>query len=131
MQEFKRIDITRDEIIPTAERMRKEGRQLIMIHGYLDNDGKPVVSYDYEVNGCTESYNVTGKMKLPSISEIYSAAAEWPERELNELIGLEFEGLDVSKRLFLPEDFLDGKGHILVTPLSELVDKAFGKKEEA
>ena len=33
--------------------------------------------------------------------------------------------------LFLPEDFLDGKGHILVTPLSELVDKAFGKKEEA
>ncbi len=131
MQEFKRIDITRDEIIPTAERMRTEGRQLIMIHGYLDNDGKPVVSYDYEVNGCTESYNVTGEMKLPSISEIYSAAAEWPERELNELIGLEFEGLDVSKRLFLPEDFLDGKGHILVTPLSELVDKAFGKKEEA
>ena len=40
-------------------------------------------------------------------------------------MGLEFEGLDTSKRLFLPEDMLEtqGKGHILVTPLSELREK--------
>ena len=56
---------------------------------------------------------------------IYDVAAEWPERELNELFGIEFEGLDTSKRLFLPEDMLDpeGRGQIMVTPLSELVEK--------
>ena len=64
-------------------------------------------------------------MKVPSISEIYDTAASWPERELNELMGIEFEGLDVSQRLFLPEDMLEtqGKGQILVMPLKELVDK--------
>ena len=51
-----------------------------------------------------------------------SMPAEGPEREINELFGVTFEGLDVSKRLFLPEDMLEtqGKGQIMVTPLSEL-----------
>ena len=37
------------------------------------------------------------------------------ERELNELFAIEFEGLDVSQRLFLPEDMLEtqGKGQIM------------------
>ena len=108
MQEYKKIIIGKDEIIPVAERMRKEGR-----------------SYDYAVDPAVESYHVIGEMKVPSISEIYDTAASWPERELNELMGIEFEGLDVSKRLFLPEDMLEtqGKGQILVMPLKELVDK--------
>ena len=44
---------------------------------------------------------------------------------MNELFGFTFEGLDVSKRLFLPEDMLEtqGKGQIMVTPLKELVEK--------
>ena len=44
------------------------------------------------------------------------------DRRAEELLGLEFEGLDTSKRLFLPEDMLEteGKGQILVKPLSEL-----------
>ena len=52
-------------------------------------------------------------------------AAIWPERELNELLGIQFEGLDTSQRLFLPEDMLEtqGRGQIMVTPLSELVEK--------
>ena len=62
---------------------------------------------------------------------VYEHRFTAPEAKEGRRFLLEFEGLDVSKRLFLPEDFLDGKGHILVTPLSELVDKAFGKKEEA
>ena len=125
MQEYKRIDITRDEIVPVAERMRKAGKLLIMIHAFFNADGQPDVSYDYEVDSATESYHVVGEEKLPSISGIYDLAAQWPERELNELMGLEFEGLDTSKRLFLPEDMLEdqGKGQILVMPLSELVEK--------
>ena len=103
-----------------------------MIHGYLNKDGQLDVSYDYAVDPAVESYHIVGEMKLPSIGEIYDTAATWPERELNELFGVEFEGLDMSKRLFLPEDMLEdqGKGHIMVTPLSELVENMSRTKEE-
>ena len=132
MQEYKRIDISKDQVVPVAERMRKEGRYLVMIHGFINNDGQMDVSYDYAVDPAIESYHVVGEMKVPSVGEIYDTAATWPERELNELFGIEFEGLDVSKRLFLPEDMLEtqGKGQIMVTPLKELVEKNV-KKEEA
>ena len=122
MQEYKRIDISIDEIVPTAEKMRKNGIYLVMIHGFLNEEGKADISYDYAAGAAVESYHVVGETKLPSISAIYDTAAEWPERELNEFYGWEFEGLDVSKRLFLPEDMLEdqGKGQIMVTPLEEL-----------
>ena len=132
MQEYKVTQITKDQIVPLAERMKKAGRYLVMIHGYLNKEGQPVVSWDYSVPPAIESYQVVGETKLPSIGEIYDTAATWPERELNELFGLEFEGLDMSKRLFLPEDMLEtqGKGQIMVTPLSELVDNMNKVKEE-
>lgn len=125
MQEYKKTIITKDQIVPIAERMRKEGRYLVMIHGFIDKDGQMDVSYDYAVDPAIESYHVVGETKLPSIGEIYDTAATWPERELNELFAIEFEGLDVSKRLFLPEDMLEtqGKGQIMVMPLAELCDK--------
>ena len=132
MQEYKVFPIAKDQIVPLAERMRKEGRYLVMIHGYLNKEGQLDVSYDYAVDPAIESYHIVGEMQLPSIGEIYDTAATWPERELNELFGVEFEGLDMSKRLFLPEDMLEdqGKGQIMVTPLSELVKNMTGTKEE-
>ena len=132
MQENKVTQITRDQIVPLAERMKRAGRYLVMIHGWLDKDGQPVVSWDYSVPPAVECYRVVGETKLPSIGEIYDTAASWPERELNELFGIEFEGLDMSKRLFLPEDMLEAqvKGQIIVTPLSELVDNMKKVKEE-
>ncbi len=132
MQEYRRIDITRDQIVPIAERMRKSGRYLVMIHAFIDKDGQMDISYDYAVDPAIESYHVAGETKVPSIAPIYDTAAEWPERELNELFGIEFEGLDVSKRLFLPEDMLEmqGKGQIMVTPLKELVAKNIRQEGE-
>ena len=132
MQEYKRIDIGKDQVLPVAERMRREGRYLVMIHGFINNDGLMDISYDYAVDPAIESYHVVGETVLPSIGDIYDTAATWPERELNELFAVEFEGLDTSKRLFLPEDMLEtqGKGQIMVTPLKELVEKNV-KKEEA
>lgn len=121
MQEYRRIDITKDEVIPTAERMRKDGVILAMIHGYLGDDGKPVISYEYQVEDRIESYTVTGEDTLPSIEPIYDLAAQWPERELNELIGMNFEGLDTSKRLFMPETMIEGQGQIFVTPMDDLI----------
>ena len=131
MQEYKTILIRKDELLPLAARMREQGTQLAMIHGYLDDAGQPVVSYEFEVGAAIESYTVKGEFTLPTISLAYGPAAEWPERELNELIGLTFEGLDVSKRLFLPESMLSGQGQILVTPMEELIRKAHGKEEQA
>ena len=125
MQEYRRIDIGKDQIVPVAERMRKAGNYLVMIHAFIDKEGRLDISWDYAVDPAVESYHVVGETKVPSIGEIYDTAATWPERELNELFGIEFEGLDVSQRLFLPEDMLEtqGKGQIMVTPLKELVEK--------
>ena len=125
MQEYRRIDIGKDQIVPVAERMRKAGNYLVMIHAFIDKEGRMDISWDYAVDPAVESYHIVGETKVPSIGEIYDTAATWPERELNELFGIEFEGLDVSQRLFLPEDMLEtqGKGQIMVTPLKELGEK--------
>ena len=132
MQDYKATEITREEIVPLAERMRKEGRALVMIHAYLQKDGRPHISWDYAVGNCVESYYLLDEKNVPSIAPIYDAAAEWPELELHELLGYTFEGLDTSKRLFLPEDMLEtqGKGQIFVTPMSELVEKRREREEE-
>ena len=130
MSEYKRIEISKDQVVPIAEKMRKAGVGLVMIHGFLNEEGQMDVSWEYSVEPVIESYHVVGETVLPSISEIYDQAAAWPERELNEFFDLQFEGLDMSKRLFLPEDMLEtqGKGHIMVTPLSELREKNIGKE---
>ena len=132
MQEYKRIDIKSSEVLPTARRMREAGNYLVMIHAFINKEGLPDVSYDYAVDPAIESYHVVGEWKLPSIGDVYETAATWPERELNELMGLEFEGLDMSERLFLPEDMLEtqGRGQILVTQLKELVGN-MAKEEKA
>ncbi len=130
MQEYKKIMITRDEIVPTAERMRAANVHLAMIHAFIDDDGKPNVSYEYEVGQGIESYTVEGESVLPSIVSIYDLGAEWPEREISELMDITFEGLDTSKRLFMPDSMLDGQGQILVTPMDELIEKTHKKEGE-
>ena len=129
MQTYQVIPITAADVIPTAQRMRDNGRMLIMIHGYVDKEGQKVISYEYATGDGIESYVVTGAEELPTISPIYSTAAEWPERELNELIGMRFIDLDTSQRLFLPDNLLSGDGQIMVTPLEELRAKNVGVKE--
>ena len=133
MQTNKNTMITKDQIVPVAEKMRAEGVQLIMIHGYLDNDGTPVISYEYSMGPMVDSYEVRGESVLPSIEPVYDLAAQWAEREITELIGVTFEGLDTSKRLFMPDNLLEGNGQILVMPLAELrkanvEERADGKK---
>ena len=128
MQEYRKISITKDEIVPIAEKMRKNGVILAMIHGYLGKDGLPNISYEYQIEDRIESYTVEGEKVLPTISHIYDQAAAWPERELNELIDITFEGLDTSKRLFMPDSMLEGQGQIFVTPMEELIKKAHGEE---
>jgi hypothetical protein len=103
---------------------------LLMIHGFVDKEGVNVINYQYEVGNCVESYTIKGESVLPTISHIYDLAAAWPEEELFELMGIKFEGLNMRGRLFLPDTMLEGQGQIIVTSLSELREKALGKKEE-
>ncbi len=123
MQTNQKIEITKDQVVATAAQMRSEGRLLVMIHGYLEADGTAVVTYDYDDGANLFCYEVRGETTLPSISGIYDQAAAWPEREINELLPITFEGLNCDQRLFLPDNLLDGKGQILVTPLNELREK--------
>ncbi|SHE42656.1 MULTISPECIES: NADH-quinone oxidoreductase subunit C [Caloramator] len=129
MQEFKSFEIKKEEIVPLAKKMKENGHRLVMIHGFVDKEGKHVVNYQYEVGNCIESYTVKGEDTLPSISEIYDVAASWPEEELYELMGVKFEGLNMRGRLFLPDTMLEGQGHILVTPLDELRKKTLKEGE--
>lgn len=130
MQEFKSYEIKKEDIVPLAERMKGEGRRLLMIQGYIDKTGKNVVAYQYEVGSSIESYKINEVSELPSISHIYDLAAAWPEEELYELMGIKFEDLNMRGRLFLPDTMLDGQGQIIVTPLSELRERALGLKED-
>ncbi|MBR0130907.1 MAG: NADH-quinone oxidoreductase subunit C [Firmicutes bacterium] len=131
MQYYKKIGITKDQIVPIAEKMRKQGVLLAMIHGFVTDEGKLNISYEYQLGDTMESYTIEidKNDSLPSISDIYDLGAQWAEREINELIGAQFDGLDTSKRLFMPESMLEGQGQIFVTPMDELIDKAHGTKK--
>jgi len=130
MQPYKKVSITKDDIRTIAQEMREKNVHLAMIHGFINDDGKPNISYEYEVGDTIISYTVDGESVLPSIVDIYDKGAEWAERELMELMEVTFEGLDTSKRLFMPDSMLDGQGHILVTPMDELIKEAHEGKEE-
>ncbi len=129
MQEHHKIPIKKDEVVPVAEQMRAKGIALAMIHAYLDENGRGCVSYEYEVGPAIMSYTVEGENVLPSISHIYDLAAQWPEREIMELMDIVFEGCDTSQRLFMPDSMMEGQGQILVTPMDKLIKKVKGEEE--
>ena len=131
MQTYEKIPIAKEEVLPVARKMREAGVHLAMIHGFINDDGQPDVSYEYDVDGGIRSYTVVGEKVLPSISGIYDLGAEWPEREIMELMDITFEGCDTSERLFMPDSMLEGQGQILVTPMKELIRKAHGEEETA
>ena len=130
MQKYNKTVITADELPIIAQRMRDEQRPLAMIHGHVDKEGKNVLHYDFDMGETIESYVLEDVTSVPSLVSIYDAMAAWPETELTELMGIEFTGLDISHRLFMPDNLLSGEGHIIVTPLSELRAKNVDERED-
>lgn len=128
VQLYNKNVMTKDDVRPVAQKMRDAGVPLAMIHGFINDAGQPNISYEYEIPGGIDSYCIIGESVLPTISDIYDLGAEWPERELMELMEITFEGVDTSKRLFMPDSMIDGQGHIIVTPMDELIAKAHGKE---
>lgn len=120
MQPYEKKMITKDELIPLAQKMREEAVPLAMIHAFIDDSGVPNVSYEFQKDPSIVSCTIVGESVLPSISGIYDLAAEWPEREIMELMPIKFEGVDTDKRLFMPDSMLNGQGQILVTPMDKL-----------
>ena len=66
MQEYKTIQITKEEVVPTALRMRHDGRWLVMIYGWYQTDGQLRISWDYEVGPVVESYYVLARRACPA-----------------------------------------------------------------
>ena len=130
MQKYTKTVITADELPIIAQRMRDEQRPLAMIHCHVDKEGKNVLHYDFDMGETIESYVLEDVTSVPSLVSIYDAMAAWPETELTELMGIEFTGLDISHRLFMPDNLLSGEGHIIVTPLSELRAKNVDERED-
>ena len=131
MPETQIIPAAKEQIHDIAQTMREEGHSLVMIHAYLEKDGSPVVMYDFDFGPVIREYEVRGEKELPTISDLYDVAAQWPEREIMELMDIVFEGVDTSKRLFMPETMLSGQGQIIVTPMDKLIKKAhFGEEDK-
>lgn len=119
MHKFDSTYITKEELIPIAEKMLSEKRRLVIMNGYVDKEGNNVVAYNFDIDGDIKTYLCKGYSLLPSLTPIYKGSAQWCEEEICEMMPIDFEGLEKSGRLFLPEEF-DGSGQILVMPLSEL-----------
>ena len=126
MHEFDGIEIKKENLLEEVQRMLSTKRRLLMINGYINDEKQNVIAYNFDVNGDVRTYLVKGESVLPTITTIYSESARWAEEEIEEMMNIKFEGLNRSGRLFLPEEFKDGEGQILVMPLDEL--KKFKEK---
>ena len=112
-------EIEKGEIIGKVQEVwNKEGR-LVAVNGYVNSGKNNVVVYTLEYDNIRMHYQVKNESVLPTITTIYKGA-QWFEEEIEEVMPLKFEGLEASGRLFLPEEFKEGAGQILVMPLDEL-----------
>ena len=88
----------------------------------------------YENGLIPHPYYGTNEKELTALSRnettFYTEVQIPDEICAREFVELTFEGLDTSKRLFMPDTMLDGQGQILVTPMDDLIDRAQGKKGE-
>lgn len=112
-------EINKQDIISKVQEVRSKGGRLVAINGYVDENKKNVVVYTLEYDDVRRHYHVRGEEILPTVTSIYKGA-QWFEEEIQEMMPLKFEGLIFSGRLFLPEEFKDGQGQILIMPLNEL-----------
>lgn len=112
-------EITKEEIISKVKEVREKQGRLVAINGYVDKDKNNIVVYTLEYDNFRKHYYVNGETILPTATNIYKGA-QWFEEEIQEMMPLKFEGLIFSGRLFLPEEFKEGEGQILIMPLNEL-----------
>lgn len=112
-------EISKQIIVSKIKEIRNEGGRLVAINGYIDKEKTNVIVYTLEYGDVRKHFHIKGESILPTITNIYKGA-QWFEEEIQEMMPVKFEGLISSGRLFLPEEFKDGEGQILIMPLDEL-----------
>ena len=111
--------IEKDKLINELETNVKNGGRLVCINGYVNEDGQMIVVYTIEHDEIREILKLEDQSEIPTATSIYIGAA-WFEEEIEEVMPVKFIGLKRSGRLFLPDEFKNGEGKILVLPLNEL-----------
>ena len=87
-------EISKEELLPLAEKMSKEKRRLIIMNGYIDKEGNNTVVYNFDVDGQIKTYVCKGCSTMPTVTHIFKGAAQWCEEEISEMMPIEFEGLE-------------------------------------
>ena len=109
-------EIQKKDIVSKVQDVRDKGGRLVAINGYVDAEKNNVVVYTLEYDEVRRHYHVKGENILPTVTNVYKGA-QWFEEEIQEMMPLKFEGLIFTGRLFLPEEFKEGEGQILIMPL--------------
>ena len=111
--------IEKDKLLNELETNIKSGGRLVCINGYINEEGQMMVFYTIEHDVVREILKLEDQREIPTATSIYIGAA-WFEEEIEEMMPVKFIGLKRSGRLFLPDEFKNGEGKILVLPLNEL-----------
>ena len=111
--------ISKDEIVKKVREVREKEGRLVAINGYVNKEKSNIIVYTLEYDEFRKHYHIEGENILPTITNIY-IGAQWFEEEIQEVMPVKFEGLVFSGRLFLPDEFKEGQGQILIIPLNEL-----------
>ena len=121
--------ISKDEIVKKVREVREKEGRLVAINGYVNKEKSNIIVYTLEYDEFRKHYHIEGENILPTITNIYKGA-QWFEEEIKEVMPVKFEGLVFSGRLFLPDEFKEGQGQILIMPLNELKKLKNNQKEE-
>lgn len=121
--------ISKDEIVKKVREVREKEGRLVAINGYVNKEKSNIIVYTLEYDEFRKHYHIEGENILPTITNIY-IGAQWFEEEIQEVMPVKFECLVFSGRLFLPDEFKEGQGQILIMPLNELKKLKNNQKEE-
>ena len=111
--------IEKAKLINELEVNIKNGGRLVCINGYINEQGQMIVVYTIEHDEIREILKLEDQSEIPTATSIYIGAA-WFEEEIEEVMPVKFTGLKRKGRLFLPDEFKNGEGKILILPLDEL-----------
>ena len=106
------IQIQPDAIVRLAQYLFKEIRARFIIASGVDGRNQMEILYHFtveEINLVISLRVILPKTKLEiaSLTSVFTAA-HWIEREIHELLGINFVGHPKLKRLLLPEDWPEG-----------------------
>ena len=121
--------ISKDEIVKKVREVREKEGRLVAINGYVNKEKSNIIVYTLEYDEFRKHYHIEGENILPTITNIYKGA-QWFEEEIQEVMPVKFEGPVFSGRLFLPDEFKEGQGQILIMPLNELKKLKNNQTEE-